>query len=255
MTDPHSAASDADDTGPGSEQLATELAVPIGDLGGRFMLSGRTYAAGAELGFSGLDFYFCGRAGVLGPVDADIVVHELGFFEPTNVRTLWEAGLAVMAPEQAAAHFLDCGYAWGRARLPEDLPAGRLAELARAVTDGTGTEQPALFQAWNRVEWPEADVDRALHAIHLLRELRGGQHVRAAHELSLDPHQAVLLQTGVGNAELFGWSAPHPDPEACRATWEQVEAATNAGVVAALAVLDPDEQLELLALALRAVPA
>jgi len=247
-------------TDPSAAQLATELAVPIGDLGGRFMLSGRTYATGAELGFSGLDFYFCGRAGVLGAVDADVVVHELGFFEPTNVRTLWEAGLAVMAPEQAAAHFLDCGYAWGRARLPEDLPAGRLAELARAITDGTATatatdEQPALFQAWNRVDWPEADVDRALHAIHLLRELRGGQHVRAAHALGLDPHQAVLLQTGVGNAELFGWPAPHPDPEPCRATWEQVEAATNAGVVAALAVLDEAQQRELLALARRAVPA
>src|SRR4051794_32804333 len=63
---------DAD--GPTGEELATALAVPIGDLGGRFMLSGRTYGTGAGLGFSGLDFYFCGRAGVLGPVDADVVV-------------------------------------------------------------------------------------------------------------------------------------------------------------------------------------
>jgi hypothetical protein len=260
MTAPRAGSSDTGDTDPvddhlGPEQLATDLAVPIGDLGGRFMLSGRTYARGAELGFSGLDFYFCGRAGVLGAVDAQVVVHELGFFEPTNVRTQWQAGLAVMAPEEAATHFLQCGYDWGRARLPQDLPAGRLAELARAVTDGTGAEQPALFQAWNDVDWPDADVDRALHAIHLLRELRGGQHVLAAHELALDPHQAVLLQTGVGNAELFGWPAPHPDPEPCRATWEQVEAATNAGVVAALAVLDPAAQRELLELARRAVPA
>ena len=77
------------------EDLATALAGPIGDLGGRFMLSGRTYGTGAGLGFSGLDFYFCGRAGVLGPVDADVVTHELGFFEPHNVRTQWESGLAV----------------------------------------------------------------------------------------------------------------------------------------------------------------
>ncbi len=249
-----------DDGGPSTEQdraaeLATALAVPIGDLGGRFMLSGRTYATGFELGFSGLDFYFCGRAGVLGPVDASTVIAELGFFEPGNVRAQWESGLGVMAPEQAATHFLACGYDWGRARLPEDLPAGRLAELARTVTDATGDEQPALFRAWNAVEWPDADVDRALHAIHLLRELRGGQHVQAAHRNELDPHQAVLLQTGVGNAELFGWPAPHPDPEPCRPTWDRVELETNAGVVAALAVLDAEQQDELLDLARRAVPA
>lgn len=250
MTAPANA---ADDLSP--DDLATDLAAPIGDLGGRFMLSGRTYAQGSERGFSGLDFYFCGRAGLLGPVDADVVVHELGFFEPSNVRTLWEAGLTVMPPEEAAAIFLQCGYDWGRARLPADLPAGRLAELARAVTDGTGDEQPALFRAWNAVDWPDEDVDRALHAIHLLRELRGGQHVRAAHEHDLDPHRAVLLQTGVANAELFGWSAPHPDPEPCRATWNRVELATNAGMVRALSVLDAAEQRELLDLARRAVPA
>lgn len=236
------------------QDLATALAGPIGDLGGRFMLSGRTYGTGAGLGFSGLDFYFCGRAGVLGPVDADVVTYELGFFEPHNVRTQWEAGLTVMDPHQAARHFLDCGYEWGRARLPEDLPAGRLAELARTVTDPL-VDQPALFTAWNTLPWPDADVDRALHAIHLLRELRGGQHVRAAHTTGLDPHRAVLLQTGEGNAELFGWSAPHPDPSTCRDTWEQAEQLTNEGVVAALSVLDPAEQLELVELARAAVPA
>ncbi|MHB1140053.1 MAG: SCO6745 family protein [Microthrixaceae bacterium] len=246
------AGTDAHDLDP--DELATALAVPIGDVGGRFMLSGRTYATGAEHGFTGLDFYFCGRAGVLGPVDADVVVHELGFFEPGNVRILWEAGRDVMAPQDAAALFLRCGYDWGRARLPQDLPAGRLAELARAVTDGTGQEQPALFRAWNAVAWPDDDVDRALHGIHLLRELRGGHHVRAAHANDLDPHGAVLLQTGVANAELFGWSAPHPDPEPCRAAWDRVELATNADMVAALSVLDADERAELLALARRAVP-
>lgn len=238
-----------------AEQLATELAVPIGDLGGRFMLSGRTYGTGAGLGFSGLDFYFCGRAGVLGPVDAGVVVHELGFFEPGNVRTQWESGLAVMDPHEAARHFLDCGYEWGRARLPEDLPAARLGELTRAVTDATGDEQPALFRAWNAVAWPDADVDRGLHAIHLLRELRGGQHVRAAHETGLDPHRAVLLHTGEANAELFGWAPPHPDPSDSRDTWDLTERITNEGVVAALAVLEPAEQIELLELARRAVPA
>ena len=65
---------------------------------------------------------------------------------------------------------------------------------------------------------------------------------------------ASTAQTGVGNAELLGWPAPHPDPEPCRPTWDRVELETNAGVVAALGVLDAEQQDELLDLARRAVP-
>jgi len=242
------------------EALAAAIAVPIGDLGGRFMLSGRTYAAGAAAGFSGLDFYFCGRAGVLGPVDADVVTTELGFFEPGNVRRQWEAGLTVMDPAEAAQRFIGCGYDWAHARLPDDLDAGRLAELATAVADGTGDEQPALFRGWREFPRPEDDTERALHGIHLLRELRGGQHVHAAHGTGLAPHDAVTLHTGDANAELFGWSAPHPTPDAttgvwaAAAAWEETERRTNDAMVVAFAVLSPAEQLELLALARAAVP-
>jgi hypothetical protein len=233
---------------------AQALAGPIGDIGGRFMLSGRTYTAGAGYGFSGLDFYFCGRAGVLGDVDASVVVDELGFFEPNGVRTQWEAGRAVMDPTEAAARFIECGYAWGRARLSDDLPAGRLAELTRAVTEATGDDQPALFLGWRDMPWPDEDADRALHAIHLLRELRGGHHVRAVHEVGLDPHTAVVVNGGDGNAEFFGWPEPHPDPVDFRPLWVEAEEQTTAGVAAALAVLTEDEQLELVELARRAVP-
>ncbi|CAN5408709.1 evbL [soil metagenome] len=235
-------------------QIAAALADPIGDLGGRFMLSGRTYGKGAELGFSGLDFYFCGRGGVLGPVDASVLIHELGFFEPGNVRTQWEAGLDVMSPEAAAEQFMACGYAWGRARLPQDLPAGRLGELALAVVEATAQDQPVLFQAWAEFPWPDDDIDRGMHAIHLLRELRGGQHVRAAHQVGLDPHEAVVFRTGDANADLFGWSAPHPDPSACEVTWQVAEDATNEASAASLSTLDHEEQLELLTLARLAVP-
>lgn len=219
------------------------------------MLSARTYVTGAEYGFSGLDFYFCGRGGVLGAVDASVVTDEFGFFEPGNVRQLWEAGLAVMDPHETAARFIDCGYSWGRARLPGELNAGRLAELSRAVMDATGEEQPALFAAWRAMPWPEDDPARALHAIHLWRELRGGLHVQAVHRADLDPHAAVMVQAGVGGAEFFGWSDPHPNPEPSRQLWADAEAATNHAVAAAVSVLSAEDQRELVALTLNAVPA
>ena len=240
-----------------SSDTAKAVAGPFGDLGGRFMLSGRTYATGNDLGFQGMDFYFAGRGGVLGPVDASVVTHEFGFFPPERVSELWSSGCAVMAPEDAATAFLGCGYSWGRARLPETLDHARLAELVRRVTDAAvdaPVDGSALSAAWNRVAWPDDERDAALHAIHLMRELRGGAHVAAVHAAAFDPHLAVMVDNGAPGAEFFGWAEPHPDPEPARATWQQVEAATNDSVAALLEVLDDDEQAELVGLARAAVP-
>ena len=240
-----------------SIETAEAVAGPFGDLGGRFMLSGRTYATGNELGFDGMDFYFAGRGGVLGPVEASVVAYEFGFFPVDRLSELWASGCAVMAPEHAAAAFLDCGYAWGRARLPEDLDHARLAELVRTVTDAAvaaPVDGPALSAAWNRVPWPDDERDAAMHAIHLMRELRGGAHVAAVHAADLDPHLAVMVVNGPAGAEFFGWPEPHPDPEPARARWHAVEAATNESVAALLDVLDDAEQAELITLARAAVP-
>lgn len=234
-------------------ETADRIAGPVNDVGGRFMLDGATYARGAGLGFAGMDFYFCGRGGVLGPVDAQVVADEFGFFEPAGVRTNWEAGLAVTDPGRAAQEFMACGHTWGRANLPEQLDAARLAALVRKVVEATGDDLPALFVGWRDTEWPDDDRAAALHAVHLLRELRGALHVAAVRDAGLDPHAAVMVNAGAGVAEFFGWTAPHPDPEAARAAWTAAEEATNAGVAAALEVLDDAEQAELVELVRAAV--
>lgn len=232
---------------------ASELAEPVYDVGGRFMLDGATFARGAQLGLDGMVFYFAGRGGVLGDVDATTVIDEFGVFEPSTVATNWAAGREVMAPEQSAREFLACGHTWGREHLPEGLDAARLAELARRVTDAAGDDAPALFLAWRRQPWPSDDRAAALHAIHLLRELRGGLHVRAMRDAGLAPHDAVVVRQGEGMATLFGWSEPHPDPAAARATWESAEQDTNDAMAALLDVLDGAEQAELVTLLRAAV--
>ena len=55
-----------------SEDAARATAQAIGQLGGAFMQDGQTYARGAEIGYSGIDFYVLGRAGVLGETHADV---------------------------------------------------------------------------------------------------------------------------------------------------------------------------------------
>ncbi len=231
-------------------ETARAIADPANDLGGRFMLDGATYARGAELGFSGMDFYFRGRAGVLGEVDAATVTAELGFFEPATVAANWDPARAVMAAGDAAAAFMACGHEWGRTHLDEQLAASPLADLVQRIADGTAqpdadAEVPALFAAWRDQPWPDDAPARALHAIHLLRELRGGMHVRAVRDAGIDPHAAVVVKAGNGTAEFFGWSAPHPDPEASRAAWQAAEATTNDLVAPTLAVLDETEQATL----------
>lgn len=236
-----------------TSETARSIAEPVYDVGGRFMLDGDTFARGAELGMAGMVFYFCGRGGVLGDVDADVVTAEFGVFAPGTVREQWEAGVAVMAPRDAAREFMACGHAWGRAHLPEGLDAARLAGLTRRVVDATGDDAPALFAAWRDEPWPEDDRAAALHGVHLLRELRGGLHVQAVREAQLHPHHAVVVRQGETMAALFGWPEPHPDPEPSRADWATAEELTNERAAAALAVLDEAEQAELVALLRAAV--
>jgi hypothetical protein len=230
-------------------ETARAIADPVNDLGGRFMLDGATYARGAELGFSGMDFYFRGRAGVLGEVDTATVTAELGFFEPATVAANWDPARGVMDAGDAASAFMACGHEWGRTHLDEQLAASPLADLVQRIADGsTEADPPALFAAWRDQPWPTDPPARALHAIHLLRELRGGLHVRAVRDAGLDPHAAVVVKAGTGTAEFFGWSAPHPDPEDSRAAWQAAEATTNDLVAQTLAVLDESEQATLVRL-------
>ncbi|MEZ5144505.1 MAG: hypothetical protein R2726_18635 [Acidimicrobiales bacterium] len=119
------------------EQAAVATRAAIVDVPSVFMLDMATYAAGAELGFSGIDFYVCGRGGALGEVDGDVVAAAFVFFEPGGVLASWEAGRRVLAPRDAAREFIRIGHTWADDHLGHDVdePAARaeLAELCAAV--------------------------------------------------------------------------------------------------------------------------
>ncbi|MFM7069283.1 MAG: SCO6745 family protein [Actinomycetes bacterium] len=231
--------------------LAARIGQPIGDLGSQFMLDGATYARGAELGFSGFDFYAAGRGGVLGAVDANVVVAAFTFIGPETIRASWANGLQVMDPHLAAAAFIECGYEWGRANLAADLPAERFVELVTRVTDAVEPFGVPLFAAWRAAPWPSDPPARALHAVHLLRELRGGYHAVAVLANGVDPHAAVVSKSGPVVAEFLGWSAPHPevDEHPVHEALRAAEDATNLLMAHDLAVLTDDEVEELASIA------
>src|SRR4051812_17342808 len=74
------------------EECADAVALPIGKYGTTWMLAPETFGPGIEAGFTGLDFYFCGRAGAMGDVDADVVVASIALLGPEATRSNWEAG-------------------------------------------------------------------------------------------------------------------------------------------------------------------
>lgn len=228
-------------------EAATTTAPAVSTVASHFMLDGSTYAHGASLGFSGLDFYICGRAGVLGDVPADVVTAALAFFAPDHVRAQWDAGRSVMPPAQAAEAFAGCAATWARTHVPDDLDAGRLAELAgRAVADARVAGAP-IFAAWRCLEVPGDAKAAAVHHLNGLRELRFALHAAAVVSSGLSPVQAMSLRSP-HMLPLFGW-AEAADTEGLQATWDAAEERTDVAMAHAFAGLDDGEREELAALA------
>jgi hypothetical protein len=112
--------------------ISRATANAVSNLAAGFMLDAATYMHGAEQGFAGLDFYFAGRCGVLGDVDADSVVSALVFFAPDQVRTNWDASRSVMSRAEAVACFAECGRQWAQAHLGDGVDWSRLAISRRS---------------------------------------------------------------------------------------------------------------------------
>jgi len=226
------------------EEAAAATTAGISTIASHFMMDGATYKRGAELGFSGLDFYAGGRGGVLGDVDADVVTAAFYYFEPSMVRANWEAAVAVMAPAKAAEEWARCSHAWGEAHLPDGVDAARLAELAgRCVASATAAGAP-VFAGWRRLALPESPKALALHHLNGLRELRGALHGGATLAAGLRPVEALLVKTP-HMAPLFGWSDPLPDVTDRKALWDEAEAGTNRAMAHVFADLSDGERQEL----------
>ncbi len=220
----------------------------VSSIGGQFMISRYAKAAADEQGFPGIwTSYFAGRAGLLGPVDADVVAAVIGFYPPEIVRVGWEAALATVPDiRESGLRYAEACHEWGRARLSGVDGLGRVADLALTVARQADVAGLPLFAAWRALPPPADDEARLAHALELLREHRGGLHVAAVLAGGLTPLQAILAGPGgEANATFFGWTGPFEDPEPYRARRAEVEAATEAAASRAYEVLDDAELAEL----------
>lgn len=225
---------------------ATATAGAVSSVGSHFMLDGETYKKGAELGFSGLDFYATGRGGVLGDVDADVIAAAFAFFEPAYVRSQWDQGRGVMTPTEAAAAWAACCATWAEAHVSDDVDLGRLGALLDPVV---ATARPAcapVFSGWRALPVPTAPKAHVVHQMNALRELRHGLHSAAVVAAGMSPHQALSISSP-HMAPIFGW-AELADVEGLKPTRDAVEDATNVAIAHAFEGLDDAGRDELVAL-------
>src|SRR5580698_1316949 len=88
---------------------------PIHDIGTAIYLSPDVFAWAGEWGWPNpIAFYFAGRGGMLGDVDANVVCAAFGWFKLSLVETLFDEGTAVAGANAAAQRMAEAHALWGQ---------------------------------------------------------------------------------------------------------------------------------------------
>lgn len=191
----------------GALETIRAVSPQINDLGGRFMLHPDTLAIGSQAGYpNGFAWYVTGRGGVLGDVDADVIVAAFAYFNPKIIRRMWESGIAVEGARRAGSRYAEACAAWGRQRLKDAKGCDRFAELAERVVESVDVAGLSLFAGWRREPLPADAEGRAYQLLHVMREWRGSVHIVAVLGSGITPLQALLAtDDGPSHAKIFGW--------------------------------------------------
>jgi hypothetical protein len=224
-------------------EFTRDVGKPIGALGGAFMLHPETGQRGDAVGLDFLSFYALGRGGVLGNVDAEVVIEAFYFFEPAFVKGVWETARGKMEPSVAVRHYADACAAWGRDRFSQIDGLDAFCDLAeRVVAAAEPTPSSALFAGWRRVPLADDATGRAAQQLMLqLRELRGGAHVEAVKQVGLTPREGVATNSP-HMFQLFGWQGDPPDIEPLRERAAKAEDITDELVRPAFETLNSSER-------------
>jgi hypothetical protein len=199
----------------------------IHDAGSKFMLHPETMARAAEQGYAnGFAFYFAGRGGVLGDVDADVVAAAMGWFNPAIVRAMWEEGVAVAGAREAARRYSEACAAWGRDHLAGVERLDRFAALAEQVAGAADGSGLPLFAGWRAEPRVDDAPGQTMQLIHVLREWRGAIHLVGTTAAGLSPVEAILTNEGEGQASMFGWS-DFPDVTRVKDRQDEAQAITD----------------------------
>ena len=196
-----------------SRALCDAVSPYFSDLGSKYMLDPATGEIGKAAGYGdGFSFYFAGRGGVLGDVDADVVYSAFMFFDQSLTRKMWERGVAVEGARKAGSRYAAAADTWGKAHLAGFRGAARFNELAEKVVRSVDPAGLTLFAGLRSEPLAVDPHARAYRLVTWLRELRGSLHINAVVAAGLTALEAVLTaDNGEFFAKLHGYAAPYPD--------------------------------------------
>ena len=221
------------------EELVAAASPRIAALGSAFYFVPETAARGKELGLDAFRFYFLGRGGVLGDVEAPVVASAFGYWNPDLVAKMWDSARTVMPPREAGRAYFEACAELGRRRLA-DLPGlDAFCAAAGAVNDAADPVGLSLYAGIRAEPLADDEPGRAMQLVSVLRELRGSAHLLAVRAAGVEPRTAHFV-TRPDDGAMFGW----PDElaptvtDADRAAMVEAEAITDRVVTPAYAALD-----------------
>ena len=196
-----------------SRALSDAVSPFFSDLGSKYMLDPATAEIGKAAGYpDGFSFYFAGRGGVLGDVDADVVYAAFAFFDHGITKKMWERGVKVEGARKAATRYAGAADAWGKAHLAKFSKAARFNELAEKVAGSVDSVGLSLFAGLRSEPLSSDPIARSYRLVTWLRELRGCLHINAIVAEGLTAKEAVLSsENGDFFAKLHGYQEPYPD--------------------------------------------
>jgi hypothetical protein len=167
----------------------------VSDLGGRFYFAPGSLQRAASLGLSPSQWYFLGRGGALGDVEAAVADSALGYFAPSVVSKYWDSGRAVVSPPDVARAHVECCRDFGRRHLGG---APFLASFVQAATKVLAAASPValpLFAGVKAFTLPGDLPGAATQAVAAIREFGAGVHLLAVAATGLEPAKAHWLTT------------------------------------------------------------
>lgn len=229
------------------EELVAAASPDIRDLGWAFYFVPETGAMAEELGLDMFRFYFLGRGGVLGDVEATVVASAFGYFEPGLVGRMWESAKEVLSPREAGRAYHLASAEHGRRRLSSVEGLERFCAAAEQVNDAADPVALPLYAGIRSEPLVDDLPGRSMQLLTVLRELRGSAHLLAVRAVGLDARTAHWIARP-GDIAMFGWSEDDPPPvtDEARSLLEAAETMTDRLVVPSFAVLDDRGQQDLL---------
>jgi len=230
-----------------ARELMSAIAPKTGDIGASFYFTPATVARGKELGLDGFRFYFLGRGGVLGDVEAAVVHSAFGYFSPGLLDKMWTSAKERLDPREAAREYIACAHAHGRAGLSEVAGLEAYVDAATAVIDAADDSALTLFAGLRAEPVPTDAPAAAYHQAMVLRELRGSAHLVAVTAVGLPSLVAHVIKRP-NDVATFGWPEDaHIPTDDDRARLDRAEQITDEILEPAFAVLDDAQAAALVA--------